>query len=145
MCSCWGYKQHPAQYSERSCRPQPSGSGREAARKDTRQDRRLKVLSWEFHTCTGCVHGHFQALGAGTPRRSTNPNTGGRPAQRLADTIPRTGRPPVHVLTLAVTRRSSWLVRRWLTGSIVWVAGTPFHRRATRFFLSRVFAASLAS
>ena len=35
--------------------------------------------------------GHFHSLGAGPSRRATNPNTGGRPAQRLAGTIPRTG------------------------------------------------------
>ena len=37
------------------------------------------------------------------------------------------------------------LVRLWLLCCTVWVAGTPFHRRATRFFLSHIVAASFAS
>ena len=38
---------------------------------------------------------HFGALGAlSLPRRPNNPNTGGRTAQRLAGTIPRTGQVP---------------------------------------------------
>ena len=88
--------------------------------------------------------GRFQALGAGTPSWATNPSTGGRPAQRLAGYIPRTRRPLV-IFNLSGDALEVVLVRRWLPCSVVWVAGTPFHRRARHSVLSRVFAGSLAS
>ena len=68
----------------------------------------------------------------GTPRRATNPNTGGRPAQRLAGTIPRTGKPPI--FTWAVTRWTScWydvgfyvLLYGWLVLDFIVVLCVPF-------------------
>ena len=45
---------------------------------------------------------------AGTPRRATNPRTGGRPARGTAGTNPRTGQASRYVFTLLAPTCSSW-------------------------------------
>ena len=75
-----------------------------------------------------------------------------RPTQILAGDHPKDWRAPSqeteggrYVFNLGSGALEFVLVRLWLLCSMVWVTGSPFHRRATRFFLSRIIAVSFAS
>ena len=47
-----------------------------------------------------CAQSPVSGASAGTPRRATNPRTGGRPSQETAGTNPSTGQAPLFFLTL---------------------------------------------